>query len=192
MAHLDTMNAEPLQPPSEPSGEPTARAQPGLPVQLFAWSGDPFESREVRRARERADRASRRADRATRRVHEAQARAGQRSGARQLVDVAGDAATAALTAVAAAADEAHARLAAKARMQELERAVVTARAGGSVDISPPTREEALKLAGRIEPDSSGASMARGVGYVLAGIVALAMLMLGGFGWLGVAVPVAIL
>ena len=100
------------------------------------------------------------------------------------MDAAGDAATAALTAVSAAADEAQARLAAKARMRELEHAVVTARAGGPVDVSPPTRAEALKLANRMDPGSSGASFVRGVGLILAGIVALAMMMIGGFGWLG--------
>ena len=57
------------------------------------------------------------------------------------MDVAGDAATAALTAVSAAADEAQATLAKKARMRELEHAVVTARAGGSIDVSPPTHDE---------------------------------------------------
>ena len=108
------------------------------------------------------------------------------------MDAAGDAATAALTAVSAAADEAQARLAAKARMRELEHAVVTARAGGPVDVSPPTRDEALKLASRVDPGSSGASFVRGVGFILAGIVALAMMMIGGFGWLGVVAPLAIL
>ena len=115
-----------------------------------------------------------------------------RSGARQLVDVAGDAATAALTAVSAAADEAQARLAEKARMRELEYAVVTVRAGGPVDITPPTRTEALKLADRVDPGSSGASLVRGLGSILAGIVALTMILVGGFGWLGVVVPVLIL
>ncbi|HYO42461.1 MAG TPA: hypothetical protein VES19_04615 [Candidatus Limnocylindrales bacterium] len=135
----------------------------------------------------------RRADRAARRVHDAQERAaGQRSGPRQLVDAAGDAATAALKAVSAAADEAQARLAAKARMRELELAVATARAGGPVDVSPPTRDEALKLADRVDPGSSGASIVRGVGFIVAGIAALAMTMIGGFGWLGVVVPLAIL
>ncbi len=108
------------------------------------------------------------------------------------MDAAGDAATAALTAVSAAADEAQARLAAKARMRELEHAVVTARAGGPADVSPPTRDEALKLADRVDPGSSGASFVRGVGFILAGIAALAMMMIGGFGWLVVVVPVAIL
>ena len=108
------------------------------------------------------------------------------------MDAAGDAATAALTAVSAAADEAQARLAAKARMRELEHALVTARAGGPVEISPPTRDEALKLANRLEPGSSGASVVRGVGFILAGVVALAMMMIGGFGWLGVVAPLAIL
>ena len=118
--------------------------------------------------------------------------AGQRSGARQLVDAAGDAATAALTAVSSAADEAQARLAAKARMRELEHALVTARAGGPVDASPPTRDEALKLARRVDPGSSGASFVHGVGFIVAGIVALAMMLIGGFGWVGFFVPLAIL
>jgi len=108
------------------------------------------------------------------------------------VDAAGDAATAALTAVSTAADEAHAKLAAKARMRELEHAVVTARAGGPVDASPPTRDEALKLAARVDPGSSGASFVRGVGFIVAGIVGLAMVMIGGFGWLGFFVPLVIL
>ena len=108
------------------------------------------------------------------------------------MDAAGDAATAALTAVSAAADEAQARLAAKARMRELEHAVVTARAGGLVDVSPPTREEALKLASRMEPGSSEASFVRAIGFIVAGIAALTMMMIGGFGWLGAVVPLAIL
>jgi len=108
------------------------------------------------------------------------------------VDAAGDAATAALTAVSTAADEAQARLAAKARMRELEHALVTARAGGPVDASPPTHDEALKLAKRVDPGSSGASFVRGIGFIVAGIVALAMVMSGGFGWLGFFVPLAII
>jgi hypothetical protein len=94
--------------------------------------------------------------------------------------------------VSAAADEAQARLAAKARMRELEHAVVTARAGGQVDVSPPTRDEALKLANRVDPGSSAASFARGVGFILAGIAAFAMMTIGGLGWLGFVVPLAIL
>ena len=108
------------------------------------------------------------------------------------MDVAGDAATAALTAVSAAADEVQAKLAAKARMRELEHAVVTARAGGRVAVTPPTRDEALRLADRLDPGSSRASAARGIGFILAGLVALVMTVIGGFGWLGVGVPVAIL
>ena len=108
------------------------------------------------------------------------------------MDAAGDAATAALTAVSAAADEAQAKLAAKARMRELENAVVTVRAGGPVDVTPPTRNEALKLADRVDPGSSGASFVRGVGFIIAGIAGLAMTMIGGFGWLGFFVPLAIL
>ncbi len=160
-----------------------------------ATASEPFETREVRKARERADRAARRADRAAHRVHKAQERArarGQRSGAQQLIDVAGDAATAALTAVSAAADEAHAKLAAKARMRELEQAIVSVRAGGLVEVSPPTRDEALKLADRVDPGSSRASFVQGIGFILAGIAAFAMVMIGGFGLLGIFVPLAIL
>ncbi len=172
---------------------PALPPPPAPPLQTFGgWLFEPFEAREVRKARERADRAARRADRAARRVQDAQERVARRSGARQLVDVAGDAATAALTAVSAAADEAQARLAEKARMRELEYAVVTARAGGPVDVTPPTRDEALKLADRVDPGSSGASLVRGLGSVLAGVTALTMILVGGFGWLGVAVPLSIL
>ena len=151
-----------------------------------------YETREVRKARERAERASRRADRAARRVHQAQERAAGRPGSHQLVDVVGDAATAALTAVSVAADEAQAKLAAKARMRELEHALVTVRAGGSVDVSPPTRDEALKLVDRVDPGTPEASFVRGIGLIFAGIAALVMIIVGGFEWLGVAVPVAIL
>lgn len=107
------------------------------------------------------------------------------------MDVAGDAATAALTAVSAAADEAQARLSAKARMRELEHAVVTARAGGRVDVAPPTREEALKLADRVEPGSSPATLVRGLGLALAAVAAIVMAIVGGFGWLGAVVPLAL-
>jgi hypothetical protein len=194
MAHLDAVSQAPLQPPIEPSGEPAGPEEAGPPVQPSrGWFPEAFETREVRKARERADRAARRADRAARRVQDAQERAaGQRSGARQLVDAAGDAATAALTVVSAAADEAQARLAAKARMRELEHAIVSARAGGPVDLTPPTREEALKLADRMDPGSSRASVVRGLGFIVAGIVAFAMIQIGGFGWLGIFLPVVIL
>src|SRR6185312_3451871 len=194
MAHLDTVSQQPLDPPHQPSRDPAA-PPPSVPTEPWpqGWVVEPFETREVRKARERADRASRRAGRAARRLQEAQERtAGQRSGARQLVDVAGDAATAALTAVSAAADEAQARLTEKARMRELEHAVVTVRAGGSVDVSPPTRHEALKLADRVDPGSSGASFVRGMGFIVAGLVAFTMIQIGGFGWLGFVVPVVIL
>ena len=201
MAHLDTVTTHPSRTPGEPTQEPAAPPPPAPatppppapPEQARGWTVEPFETREVRKARERADRASRRADRAARRVHEAQERAaGQRTGTRQLMEVAGDAATAALTAVSAAADEAQARLAAKARMRELEHALVTAQAGGRVDVSPPTRAEALKLADRVDPGSPGASAARGISVIVAGLAALVMVLAGGFGWLGVGVPVAIL
>jgi len=61
-----------------------------------------------------------------------------------------------------------------------------------VDASPPTRDEALKLARRVDPGSSGASFVRGVGFIVAGIVALVMVTTGGFGWLGFFVPLVIL
>jgi hypothetical protein len=189
------MTQQPVRAPSKPSPRPTTPPPPIRPPdpQSWSWYTVPFETREVRKARERADRAARRAGRAARRVHEAEERAARHGAdARHFVDVAGDAATAALTAVSAAADEAHARLAAKARMRELEHAVITARAGGSVHVSPPTRVEALKLARRIDPGSSGASIARGIGFIVAGIVALVMMLVGGFGWLGFLAPLAII
>jgi hypothetical protein len=192
---LTPMTTQRLNPPTRPAQEP-ASPPPSSPLgPVPPPSGYPgrYETREVRKALERADRATRRADRAARRLHKAEERAaGQRSGAQQLVDAAGDAATAALTAVSAAADEAQARLAAKARMRELEHAVVTARAGGPVDVTPPTRAEAMKLADRVDPGSSGASVVRGMGFIVAGLVALAMSLIGGFGWLGLVVPVLIL
>jgi hypothetical protein len=194
MAHLDIVSQQPSQPPIEEHPEWVASPTPGQALQQ-AWSSDPerYQTREVRKARERADRAARRADRAARRLHEAQERAaGPRSGAGQLLGAAGDAATAALTAVSAVADEAQARLAAKARMRELEDAVIAARAGGPVDVTPPTREEALKLADRVDPASPRASVVRGMGFIVAGIVAFAMIQIGGFGWLGFAAPMMIL
>jgi len=176
-----------------PSEGPAAPPPSGPPIPPWRdWYREPFETREVRKAQARADRAARRADRAARRAMDAQERAdGKRSGARLLVEAAGDAATAALTAVSAAADEAQARLAAKARMRELEHAIVNARAGGPVDVSPPTRDEALKLADRVEPGSSRGTFVHGVGFIVAGIVALAMMQIGGFGWLGLIVPLLI-
>jgi len=194
MAHLDTVSQQPLDPPTEPTDDPAPQQHPApADLQPQGWSIEPFETREVRKARERADRAARRAGRAAYRLQEAQERtARQRSGGHQLLDVAGDAATAALTAVSAAADEAQARLTEKARMRELEQAVVTVRAGGSVAVSPPTRQEALKLADRVDPGSSGASFVRGMGFIVAGLVAFTMIQIGGFGWLGFVVPVVIL
>ena len=169
MEHLDTVTTEPTRagggPPQEPAAPPPPTPAEGSPE----WYSLPFETRESRKARDRAARASWRADRAAQRLREAQERAGgQRTGPRQFLDVAGDAATAALTAVSAVADEAQARLAAKARIRELEQAVVTARAGGRVDVSPPTRTEALILADRVDPGSSGASVASAAGWSLPG------------------------
>jgi hypothetical protein len=190
---LDTVTTQPTNTLGGPPQEPAAPRPPAPPEGSPEWYSLPFETRESIKARERVARASRRADRAARRLREAQERAsGQRTGKRQFLDVAGDAATAALTVVSAAADEAQARLAAKARMRELEQSVVTARAGGRVEVSPPTRTEALMLADRVDPGSSGASVARGVGLILAGIVALVMAVIGGFAVLGVGVPGAIL
>jgi hypothetical protein len=179
---------------SKPSQKPAVPPLPGPPAQESrGWYPDPFDTRDVRKALERADRAVRRADRTARRLNKKKERAaGHWSGARELVDAAGDAATAALTAVSAAADEAQARLAAKARMRELEHAVTTARAGGPVDVAPPTRAEALKLADRVDPGSSRSSSVRGVGFIVAGILALAMSLIGGFGWLGLIVPLVII
>jgi hypothetical protein len=175
-----------------PSNEPPEEPPPGPAFEWpRRWYAE-FETREVRKARERAERAARRADRASRRVREAQERSDRRSGARTLVDAAGDAATAALTAVSAAADEAQARLATKARMRELEQALITARAGGSVEVAPPSHEEALKLADQVDPRSSGASLVRGLGFIFAGLTAFTMMSIGGFGLLGLIVPAAIL
>ena len=186
------MRAQPFQQPtqlSQPAAPPSLASPPVQPSR--SWHADVFDTREVRKARWRAERAARRADRAAWRVHQAEERAGvPRSGIRQLVDAAGDAATAALTAVSAAADEAQAKLAAKARMRELEHAIVSARAGGPVDVAPPTREEALKLADRVDPGSSGASFVRGLGFILAGISAFTMIQSGGL--LGLIVPIIIL
>jgi hypothetical protein len=194
MAHLDRVTTQRLNPSTKPSEDPTMPPLSDPPAEESGgWYPEPSDTREVRKALARADRAVRRADRAARRLNRKKERAsGQWSGARQLVDAAGDAATAALTAVSAAADEAQARLAAKARMRELEHAVTTARAGGLVDVTPPTRAEALKLADRVDPGSSQASSVRGVGFIVAGITALAMSLIGGFGWLGLVVPLVIL
>ncbi|HEX5827763.1 MAG TPA: hypothetical protein VFY23_09605 [Candidatus Limnocylindrales bacterium] len=191
-----------MQPPRAPSGPPKKPAQapqeplappPSPPERFRGSTTEPFETREIRKARERADRASRRADRAARRVRDAEERAGTApAGTRQWIDVAGDAATAALTAVSAAADEAQAKLAAKARMRELEHAVVTARAGGRVEVAPPTREEALTLADRVDPGSAGATFVRAMGFILAFVAIVVMALVGGFGWLGVGVPLAVL
>src|SRR4029078_13734651 len=74
----------------------------------------------------------------------------------------------------------------------LSTAVVPVCAGGRVAVARPTLEEALRLADRVDPGSAGASAARGVGFILAGIVALVMTVIGGFGWMAVGVPVAIL
>jgi hypothetical protein len=59
-----------------------------------------------------------------------------------------------------------------------------------VEVSPPTRTEALMLADRVDPGSSGPSVARGVGFILAGVAGLAMVATGAAA-LVVGVPVAI-
>ncbi len=96
--HLDTVTTQPTSAPGGSPQEPAGPPPPAPPEGSPEWYALPFEVREIRKARERAARASRRADRAARRLREAQERAsGQRTGTRQFLDVAGDAATAALT-----------------------------------------------------------------------------------------------
>ena len=152
-----------------------------------------WEDREVRKARERADRAARRADRAAQTVAAAEGRAVARhASANEILQAAGDATSAALTAVSAVADDASTWLAAKSRLNSLDQALITARAGGRVDIPPPTRKEALMLADRVGTGSTTASIVRGLGLLSAGIVAVTMLSIGGFGWLGWAIPVFLL
>src|SRR5262245_15316646 len=195
MPHLDRVPSEPTQPPPpqpEPGPAGPSAGPPAGPPPPWPPPGGPRppggpprpEDPEVRRARERADRAARRADRYAAKARVAEDRAARRSSTGDLVQAAGDAASAALTAVSAAADEASERWAAKQRLNALDQALTTARAGGRVEIAPPTRKEALSLADRIEPSSAAASFIRGVGLISAGIVALAMLSIGGFGWLG--------
>ncbi len=118
-------------------------------------------------------------------------RAARRSGGGSFLEAAGDAASAVVTAVTAVADEASERLAYKARLTSLEQALMTAQAGGHVDIAPPTRKEALALADRTSPSSSTASVVRFAGLIGAGITAVALVsgMLGGIAWV---LPVAIL
>jgi hypothetical protein len=191
MPHLDHVPPDDDQPPPRPGSGPLSPPPPWSPLPPTAPK--PPEDREVKRARERAERAARRADRAEQKVREAEGRAAvRRSSAGDIVQAAGDAASAALTAVSAAADEATERWVAKQRLNALDQALTTARAGGRVDIAPPTRKEALALADRIAPSSTAASFVRGAGMISAGIVALAMLSIGGFGWLGWFVPVLLL
>jgi hypothetical protein len=159
-----------------------------MPTGARAW-----EDREIRKARERAERAARRANRAAQKVSVAEGRAAARhASAGEILQSAGDAASAALTAVSAVADEASGRIAAKQRLNALDQALVTARAGGRVDIAPPTRKEALLLAERSGSGSATASFVRGVGLLSAAIVAITMLSIGGFGWLGWAAPIFLL
>jgi len=152
----------------------------------------PKIDREVQRARERAERASRRADRAAGKARDVELRAARRSGTGEFLEAAGDAASAVVTAVSAVADEASQRLAAKARLNALEQALITARAGGQVDIAPPTSKEALALANRVSSSSSAASFVRFAGLVAAGLIAVAMVSIGGFGILGFIIPIALL
>src|SRR6185503_79749 len=75
MAHLDTVTTQGLdrssKPPQNPAEPPTfPSAQPSR-----GWSSEPFDTRDVRKALERADRAVRRADRAARRLNRKKERA---------------------------------------------------------------------------------------------------------------------
>ena len=172
---------------SRPAAAPaSARGPPNPPP---AWTSVPPApqakiDREVQRARERAERAARRADRAAGKARDVELRVARKSGSGEFFEAAGDAASAVVTAVSAVADEASTRLAAKARLNALEQALTTARAGGRVDIAPPTRKEALALADRTSPASSAASFVRFAGLVAAGIAAVAMVSIGSFGFLG--------
>jgi hypothetical protein len=152
----------------------------------------PSVDRDVQRARERAERAARRADRAAGKAREVELRAARKSGSGDFFEAAGDAASAVVTAVSAVADEASERLAYKARLNSLEQALMTARAGGRVDVAPPTRKEALALADRTSPSSPAASFVRFAGLAAAGITALTMVTIGTFGILGFVVPIAML
>ena len=148
--------------------------------------------REVQRARERAERAARRADRAAGKARDVELRVARKSGGGDFLEAAGDAASAVVTAVSAVADEASQRIAAKTRLNALEQALITARAGGHVDIAPPTRKEALALADRVSPSSSAAATARFLGLIAAGLAAVLMVSADGFGLLGLIIPVALL
>ena len=159
MTHLETVPQDPLQPPPRPGAGPQppggspARPRGVPPTPPPPWSPLPPGpqakiDREVQRARERAERAARRADRAAGKARDVELRVARKSGSGEFFEAAGDAASAVVTAVSAVADEASTRLAAKARLNALEQALSTARAGGRVDIAPPTRKEALALADR--------------------------------------------
>jgi hypothetical protein len=148
--------------------------------------------REVQRARERAERAARRADRAAGKARDVEARAARRSGSEDFFEGVGDAASAVVTAVSAVADEASQRIAYKARINALEQALITARAGGHVDIAPPTRKEALALADRVAPASPLAGFVRFLGLAGAGIAAVIMISGGTLPWLGWFLPIMLL
>jgi hypothetical protein len=181
-------------PPRPAAGPPKPPTPPGA-----LWSSTPQAppsqqarlDREVQRARERAERAARRADRAAGKAREVELKVARKTGSADFFEGVGEAASAVATAVSAVADEASERLAAKARMNALEQALMTARAGGRVDIAPPTRKEALTLADRVSPSSSAASFVRFAGLVAAGITAVAFVGLN-VGFLGFMIPVGLL
>src|SRR5438874_253161 len=75
MGHLDSVTMQPTSTPVGPPHEPAAPPPPAPLEGSPEWYALPFETRELRKARERAARASRRADRAGRRLREAQERA---------------------------------------------------------------------------------------------------------------------
>ena len=178
---------------------PASPPKPATPASPPLWGPTATPSsqqirldREVQRARERAERAARRADRAAGKAREGELKVARKSGSGDFFEVAGEAASAVVTAVSAVADEASERLAAKARLNALEQALTTARAGGRVDIAPPTRKEALTLADRTGGSSSVASFVRFAGLVAAGITAVTFLSVGSMGILGFMIPVGLL
>jgi hypothetical protein len=116
----------------------------------------------------------------------------RKSGTGDFFEGVGEAASAVVTAVSAVADEASERLAAKARLNALEQALMTARAGGRVDIAPPTRKEALSLADRTGGTSPTASLVRFAGLIGAGITAVTFITVGGPGFLAWMIPIGLL
>src|SRR3954452_19604009 len=203
MPHLGTVPQDPPQPPPRPGDGPQppggrpSGTRGGPPTPPPSWSPLPGGvqakmDREVQRARERAERAARRADRAAGKARDIELRVARKSGGGDFLEAAGDAASAVVTAVSAVADEASQRIAAKTRLNALEQALITARAGGRVDIAPPTRKEALALADRVSPASSTASAARFAGLVAAGLAALFIASNAALPFLAWMIPVALL